>query len=389
MYISAFVHRDMLLEITNRWLSSRLHPDDPITVTRIINYDGFVAWETLLQWIPKFIAELHPEPIHVCDLSCKKDLKDFICNGNGRTTDRIRSLVAAYQQMPEFYYVGSPMAGKLFHNRHRHMVAVCRFKRVKRIAEKANRYVSMHIFEGVKQAAAAIMKSRGIHPPAPVPLPPELLLEAEQEVMQHIRENGIQLPFRAMTLKDVLGMKLIDHGFGESGLEAAIDRMPGITIVEKQRHSGIYNAVHYVVEIRIDADDMARRFARQPDPGHYAACGLPADRLSADFEVFLATGVDSVQADLILTSYEELVESEIGRSMHEMRIFRQRQEQAYYGNIPVNIEYILEYMLSLGLSPCTHIDEIPIKIWGRYLPDTMSHIIRELHGMPGYTMIKD
>jgi hypothetical protein len=73
--------------------------------------------------------------------------------------------------------------------------------------------------------------------------------------------------------------------------------------------------------------------------------------------------------------------------MHEARIFRQRQERALYGNIPVNIEYILEYLLAVGLSPVVKIDEIPFKIWGRYLPDTLSFCIRRLYGIPEFSLI--
>ena len=66
--------------------------------------------------------------------------------------------------------------------------------------------------------------------------------------------------------------------------------------------------------------------------------------------------------DLILTTFEELIESEIGRSMHETRIFLQRQQQTYFVNIPTNVEYIIEYLLAIALIPVVSIEEIPIKI---------------------------
>ena len=37
------MHRDELLEITNRWFSNKLEPDDPLRITRIITYDSFAA----------------------------------------------------------------------------------------------------------------------------------------------------------------------------------------------------------------------------------------------------------------------------------------------------------------------------------------------------------
>ncbi len=72
--------------------------------------------------------------------------------------------------------------------------------------------------------------------------------------------------------------------------------------------------------------------------------------------------------------------------MHESRIFLQRQEQELYGNISLNIEYIIEYLLAVGLSPTVHLDEIPIKIWGRYLPDTLSYRLRRLYNTPEYSL---
>ena len=106
-----------------------------------------------------------------------------------------------------------------------------------------------------------------------------------------------------------------------------------------------------------------------------------------DFEEFVGTGADNVQVDLIFTSLEELIESEIGRSMHENRIFEQRKQQRFQNNILINIEYIIEYLFAVGMSPTVQIDGIPIKIWGRYLPDTLSYNIRKLYRMPEYSLV--
>ena len=387
MYISAFLHRDALFEITSRWLSSRLAPEDPLQITRIINYDGFAAWETLLGFIPSLLTHLGTPHTGVLDIHRKKDLKDFICNGRNGGSPRVRELCAAYRGMPEFYFIGSPVAGRLFHDDASRIICFSRLKRVKRIAEKANRYVSTHIFKEVHKEALAMLRQRGIRHPATAELPVGTLSEAEHKVMLDIKKNGIRLPVQAMTLKDVLGMKIIDTGFGEEGIESAIDSMVSATIVEKEAHSGDYNAVHYVIELTVDFEALNAAFKKRANPSVLANRGLPAETVTADFDAFIHTGVDSVQVDLILTSFDELVESEIGRSMHEIRIFRQRQRNAFCGNIPVNIEYILEFMLAVGLSPVVSLDDIPIKIWGRYLPDTLGHLIRQLYHLPEYALL--
>ena len=73
--------------------------------------------------------------------------------------------------------------------------------------------------------------------------------------------------------------------------------------------------------------------------------------------------------------------------MHETRIFAQRSNQRVFGNIPVNIEYLMEYLLAVGLSPKVDLEDIPIKIWGRYLPETLAYCIRKLFGMPEYSLM--
>ena len=158
-------------------------------------------------------------------------------------------------------------------------------------------------------------------------------------------------------------------------------------IVEKERHTGKYNAVHYVIELAADFQALNAAFKKKANPMDLARRGISAVDVYEDFNSFIRTGVDSVQVDLILTTFDELVESEIGRSMHEIRIFSQRQQAAFYGNIPVNIEYILEFMLAVGLSPTAVLDDIPLKIWGRYLPDTLSHLIRQLYYQPEHTLV--
>ncbi len=387
MYISAFLHRDDLFEITSRWLSSRLAPEDPLQITRIINYDSFCAWETLLGFIPRLLTHLDKPHYRVRTVHRKKDLKDWICNGQNGGSERVHELCSAYRRIPEFYFIGSPVAGKLFCDDENRIICFSRLKRVKRIAEKANRYVSTQIFSEVREEARALMRARGIHLPASSELPLDVLSSSELKVMQRIREEGIHLPVQAITLKDVLGMKIIDTGFGEHGIESAIDGMSSATIVEKEHHRGDYQAVHYVIEITVDFELLSAAFRDAANPAVLAQRGLTGDNLATEFDAFIRSGVDSVQVDLILTTFEELVESEIGRSMHELRVFRQRQENAFYGNIPVNIEYILEYLLAVGLSPTTSLDDIPIKIWGRYLPDTLSHLIRQLHHLPEHALL--
>jgi hypothetical protein len=211
---------------------------------------------------------------------------------------------------------------------------------------------------------------------------------AERDIILEFKEKGVKLPERIMTIKDVLGLKLIQNGISVAALEDVLHQLPGTTIIEKEVHSGNYNATHYVVELTVDLAHIRQRFSEGPGNGAYRYRGLPARHSFRDFDRFLRTGARTVQLDLIFTTAEEMIESEMGRSMHETRIVRQRRLQDGCGNITTNIEYIIEFLLAVGMSPATRIDEIPIKIWGRYLPDTLSNEIRKLYQLPEYTIVE-
>ena len=390
MYLSAYTHRRQLFQITERWLSNQLAPDDALQITRIITYDSFIAWHTLVSFVQTLTKRLDNEAkIRSLALYCKKGLKDFITATCPSRSPRAAELIADYRRLPEYYYVGSPMAGYLFHDPAGKVLSICRFKRTKRIAEKAGRYAALHMRERLRQQSERLLHETAEAPPSSGNAAGEVQRKAEEALMANIRDGGLKLPRLEMEIRDVVGAKIIDWGFGPDGLETAVAKMPAARILEKEFHQGVYNAVHYTIALQIEAAPIITAFAASP---HRQTCrrrGLSSGDGTSDFEAFIHNGASELSLDLILTTYEELLESEIGRSMHEARIFRQRQEESLYGNIPANIGHIIEYLLAVGLSPVTTIDEIPIKLWGRYLPDTLSYCIRKLYGIPEYTLIDD
>jgi len=66
------------------------------------------------------------------------------------------------------------------------------------------------------------------------------------------------------------------------------------------------------------------------------------------------------------------MESEFGRSLHELRILRLRERREYCGLIAQNAGYLIEYLLTLAMAPVLDVPELPIKMYGRYLPETIS-----------------
>jgi len=119
---------------------------------------------------------------------------------------------------------------------------------------------------------------------------------------------------------------------------------------------------------------------RRRDWSGVANRGLSAAELAKGFPDYVASGERSFRAEVILTTRADLVESEFGSAIHEARIIEQRQG-TYSGRIASNASFIITYMLMLALSPSITTPEIPVKMWGRYLPDVYSVAIWKLFGI--------
>jgi hypothetical protein len=53
----------------------------------------------------------------------------------------------------------------------------------------------------------------------------------------------------------------------------------------------------------------------------------------------------------------------------------------------MNVEFLVESLFAVGFSSRVDIDQVPIKLWGRYLPETLSSYVRQLHGLPEHDLI--
>jgi hypothetical protein len=111
-----------------------------------------------------------------------------------------------------------------------------------------------------------------------------------------------------------------------------------------------------------------------------AGRGLDVNGLDESFKAYIESCRRTFRVELILTTFEDLAESEFGISIHEQRILEQRDLASEFGRIARNASSIIEYMLRLATSQTVDIDFIPIKIWGRYIRDTLDTAIAELGG---------
>jgi len=90
--------------------------------------------------------------------------------------------------------------------------------------------------------------------------------------------------------------------------------------------------------------------------------------------------------EIIVSNYQETLESEIGRCMHEERIVRQRATKEYRGHLARNIEYLMEYLFAFSQSAERELPELPIKLWNRYLPDYFDEVLKRLYHIPSDSM---
>ena len=69
--------------------------------------------------------------------------------------------------------------------------------------------------------------------------------------------------------------------------------------------------------------------------------------------------------------------------MHEERVLTQRGNQTYRSHLATSIRYLMDYMLTLCLAPQNaEVTEVPIKLWVKYMPDTVDGLIRDIYNLP-------
>jgi hypothetical protein len=305
----------------------------------------------------------------------------------------VDELIRQYRENPDFFYRETPVNGVMCIDQRERLVGVLRIKRPRRIAEKANRYIANWIFRMVQAQARAMAAERARHTGVPMEklLTPAEEMErefvlAEEAIAQGFRRGDVQLDRTAVTIHDVGGMKIVADGERLSQLEESLTDQLMIRVVGHERHRGNYQASSIILEVPWDPERVCRRFTDLRGWEKYRGRGIPEETLQRGLEPLLEGSESTICIELILSTFPDLVESELGASIHEERILAQRDHRVYKGYIPANLEFLVEYLFALGFSPTAKADGLPIKLWGRYLPDTIASQIRALYGIPEQSM---
>jgi hypothetical protein len=395
VYLTSFIHRKVLFDIAERWFCNCPEPDDVRTLTGILICDGFVIGETLDILAKRLLAMTYRRPFHQKHIRLKGELRDLICLDDRIENPRVKELFRRYRENPDYYYREAPISGVMCLDGKDHLLGLFRIKRPKRIAEKANRRIADWIFENVLVRAQEMAGERARLSGVPLEkfvTPEEEMvrefIRAEEFIAQSFRVGSIRFDRTALTIQDVGAIKIVAETHELQSLERALSDAPDITIVEREDFGGDYRATNLVLEATWDPDLVCRRYREKRGWEKYLNRGIAETDLKKGLEPFLADAEPKIHIELILSTFPDMVESELGNSIHEERIIAQRDNKRYRGYIPMNVEFLVESLFAVGFSPRIDIDRVPIKLWGRYLPETMGSYVRKLNNLPEHDLFQ-
>ena len=329
----------------------------------------------------------HRGDLYMERITSKDAVRDAIVAAAAHPSTRVAELIDWYRQLPEEFFPRTPVRMSLVTLRNGKLTAIIRRKRIRRIADKVSRRVAEQLTGEIVAVARSLAGSRPRHrisgvdrEIAPPSTPAAVGGAAERLVADRIRSGRITLDPEQNLVDDVVGVKVIGTPSELEKIEASLDTLEYTFASHREVHAGSYEGVHYLVDLELPPNEAILANMSGIDWSFAAGRGLNIDGLDESFNAYIESCRRTFRVELILTTYDDLVESEFGISIHEQRILEQRDNADEYGRIARNASSIIEYMLQLATSPTVDIDLIPIKIWGRYIRDTLDAAIAELGG---------
>ncbi len=386
--ITGYLHRDILDDIIRRWMYGEVRPDDGDVITRLIHFNNLFVCRYLRSLSAAVFGEIHGEGRVSCrSISRKGILKDALIVNPPYRNGRIDELIAGYLRHPGHFYRETPFHGVLVYRDGQEgsgLVGSFRLKRARRLAEKMARRVADRVFVAIRRSAETLADERalriGVLRHQLITPPDEMASEfqrAEEAFLDDLKHRRPLDALDEIVINDVAGIKVVWEEASLERLEGILARA-GCEIVEHEEHRGRYNAVNLIVRYRPPRHSILAHPLRGRILGLLAARGWDAEGENRAFTDFVATGEDDVYVEIIVSTYENLLESEIGICMHEDRIMAQRAERPYRSHVARNIGYLLEYLFTLPEAPPAQTRDVPIRLWDRYLPDTFFEFMKEL-----------
>jgi hypothetical protein len=385
MYLTGLTHRDRLFDVASRWLADRVEPDDGATLTEIFAFERAITAPSVRALVADLSRAVRPGSLVLERVSTKDAVREAIIAAVTSPSRRARQLLERYRRKPEEFFPRTPVHMSLITRDDGSLAGMVRRKRIRRIADKVSRLMADQlageIDAAARQLAAARARDAGLPLEEMVSSSHQMdedFTEAERLVADQIRSMELTLDPERQQVDDVIGIKMIATPSEIGRLEIALDERENTWAFHRKIHEGPYVGTHYRVEIELPpVQDIVDRL-RDVDWSFAAGRGVSVFDLENEFYGYVTTGSRTFSLELILTTMDDLVESEFGRSLHEVRILEQRDRAGYSGRIAQNASWIIEYMLCHAISPTAVVDEVPIKIYGRYLRDTFWHAVASL-----------
>lgn len=388
MYLTSLIHRDRLFQIACRWLGDRLEPDDGRALTEIFIFEQPVITPSMVEIMGDIYREIHPDGIQLRRITSKDELRRAIVAGCADPDERMKALFDRYAEFPEEYFPRTPVDLILATDKDSLLLGMTRFKSVRRIADKASRRIIDRLSGEIQATARALAGMRAQQAGVPLDrlvssaeIMAEDFIHAERAVSRSFEAAAVPLTPNDIHIDDVVGFKFIGPPSRLETIQAAIAGHPKVHVAEMEIHSGEYNDTNLLIDFQLPPAGTIIDRLRDQDWSYAERRGLRGDALRKALPPFVESGARNIRAEVILTTFEELVESEFGRSIHEERIIRQRSRPSYAGRIAQNAACLIEYMLMLALSPQVEVADLPIKMWGRYLPEMVAATIWNLFGI--------
>jgi hypothetical protein len=392
--LTSLLHRQELEDIMFRWMCDDLRQEDCDAVKRIVNFNVYLVNLYLNDFCSALFNHLYDDPIWTFVVNTKGEFKDFILNAAPYHNERLDYIRERYRKYPEDFYRSTPFRGRVYCLGPRENPAYLghsRIKRFRRVAEKTSRRMIGVVFEEIKKGADALAWERaaqlGISKERLITLPEEQqeeFIHAERRFLKKLRQ-GVFRPdedtLTASAIHDVAGVKVIAEEDKTAGLETFLNDGPA-TVLEKEKHRGNYEATNYIVNLKLDLNDLARRAPDQSVAEVFGTRGMDRDAVISDFNNFVESAEDSVNVEVIISNYPNVIESEFGRSMHEEMILAQRNQGGYRSSVARNVRYIVEYLFLFAISGKKNIQQLPVRLWEKTIPDIYDHAIRNLWNIP-------
>jgi len=396
MFLTGLTHRRQLFNVAKRWLVDRPRPGDGRAVTELFIYDGLLSIPPARQFMTQMYTDVFEGPPVWEGIRYKHELRERALEAIGEPTPRQYEMMECYHANPEAFFRRMPIDGAMVFAPDGRMIGGIRIKRPRRVAEKASRRLAGYLGDLIRTRAeelASIRARRLGLEIGDLPADPEAeqreFIEAETWLSDQFRHGTIRIPTDAVHIDDVLGFKVIGSPTELQRAEQFIHRSRGVDLVEREEHVGAYKAVNLLLDLALPSEESIIKQYRGIDWSFAGRRGLEPEELGSRFPTFVRGAARRVRIELILTTFDEFLESELGRCIHEFRILAQREARDYRGRMAKNAEFIIEYLLTAAFSPTTHIEEIPIKMWGQYLPETLSYATRRLDGNDNVRLVID